>query len=95
MSGAEMSEQENQINNIIGYIVILLVVFFAISKGTEWWTKYSIIKDYDERIEFALKNNSEDKCATISNAIGMANTVVDQKALDRYKAIKQSNCNEY
>lgn len=90
-----MTTQENQIKNIISYIVILIVIFFAISKGVNWWTKYSIIKDYDERIEFAIKNNSENKCATISNAIGMANTVVDQKALDRYKAIKESNCPYY
>lgn len=77
--------------NIIGYIVVFVVLFLVLTKGIDWWTHYKMIKESDERITFAIQNNNAEKCAIISNAISIANTLTDQKALDRYKIISQDN----
>ncbi|MBO2842449.1 hypothetical protein [Acinetobacter baumannii] len=80
-----------QIKNVILCIIVFAFLFFLLSKGISWWTHHKLIKENDDRIAFALKNNNVDKCAVISNAISMANNLTDQHALDRYKKISIEN----
>ncbi|ENV33939.1 hypothetical protein [Acinetobacter gerneri] len=83
--------QNSKSNQILGGILVFGMLFFAFNKGIDWWSSNKLIKQNDERIAFALKNNDANKCAVISNAISMANTLTDQKALDRYKKISVEN----
>lgn len=95
MSNVEVDNiaSKQKINLIIGYIVIFAVLFFAFDKGGNWYAHHKMIKQQDERVEFILKNNNSqtEKCTVISSAISTANTLTDQKALDRYKMISQNN----
>nr|WP_298892211.1 hypothetical protein [uncultured Acinetobacter sp.] len=77
--------------NIISYVAVAVVLFFILSKGISWWVHYQTIKENDEKVAFAVKNNDLNKCAIISNAISMANNLTDQEALDRYKRISLEN----
>jgi hypothetical protein len=87
-----MSEQ---IKKIFGFIIVFIILFVFLDKGIDWWSKKKIIKEYDERIAFAIENKEPRLCATVNNAISMANTVTNQVALERYKKIAQENyCDE-
>lgn len=93
MNSLETDQTTNKISPILSTLVVLGVLIFFINKGIDWYKYHSLIKEYDERIDFVLKNNNSqvEKCAVISNAINMANTLTDQQALDRYKTISQNN----
>lgn len=99
--GLKMNQEkphvEHQIHPIISSIVVFGVLFLLLNKGVDWYTNYKMIKKADERIEFNVKNNSPlEICSAIKNAIVTANTLTDQKALNRYKEMsKEHYCDSF
>ena len=95
-SANDTNKPKQQISPIVSTIVVFGILFIALNKGIDWYSHNKMITQEDERIEFILNNQNShsEKCAVISNAISMANTLTDQKALDRFKKISSDqNCN--
>ena len=42
----------------VGYIVVFLVVWFALMKGNEFYVNHKMMTDHTEKVEFLIKNNA-------------------------------------
>lgn len=85
----------NKLYEILGVFFIVLVGWFGLMKGIEYYNHYTLIKNQKEKIEFLEKNNApiEDKCGAVKAGINFAANFQDQQALDEFnKQFKTLSC---
>lgn len=79
----------------VSYIVVFLVVWFALMKGNEFYVNHKMMTDYTEKVEFLIKNNAAngEVCSAIDSVIRWATTTQNQEKYDEYqKMAKERYC---